>query len=700
MENMPVMLIVDDIEMNRMILKDIFADEFVLLEAFNGNEVLDILEQKQGKIDIILLDIQMPGMDGFEVLEYLSSNKVYSKIPVIANTQFGEEKNEIKALSLGAIEFISKPYNPQVIRQRVHNVLEKTVLEHKVLKKSLSNATIRLKSLIDSVPGGIAIYKVDKKLELQYFNDTVCALHGYSRDEYLTWIKDDLMTPIYEEDRQMVMDVIKKGYKEQKIAKCSFRARLKSGSFSWVSMSASIYTEDDDCPIIHMVLIDVTEEMRNEEQLRLSMKELRYHSERDSLTGIYNREMFVRITKRMLNANLDRKYMLLYSDIANFKVLNELAGSVEGDRILVSFARYLVKRIGVNGTFGRWGADNFTLCIPEDKFPIKEVCDCIQKAKIGGEMNRNFSIYFGIYEINDITVPVDQMCDRANMALQTIKGSYIRKYAFYDTRMRAALLEEQEIVNEMYDALKKDQFCAYFQPIYESGTSKLVSAEALVRWNHPTKGLISPGKFIPIFEKNGFIIRLDAYIWEYTCRYISQRIKAGQPVVPISVNVSRMNLYNPNLCDNIISLVNKYDLTPAMLKLEITETAYNDNPTQLLQMITVLQDHGFKILMDDFGSGYSSLNMLKDLSVDVLKIDMKFMDDLDVSVRADNVLKCIVTMAKSLQMSVVAEGVETSKQLEFLKNIGCDMIQGYYYSKPIPADEFTDKLVKSVKADQ
>jgi EAL domain-containing protein (putative c-di-GMP-specific phosphodiesterase class I) len=314
--------------------------------------------------------------------------------------------------------------------------------------------------------------------------------------------------------------------------------------------------------------------------------------------------------------------------------------------------------------------------------------------KVLGSLKINYKLSFnlGIYPITDRSVPVASMFDRADLALQAAKGMYTRHWAVYDSQMRDEILSEQEIVSEMNDALNEKQFCIYLQPVYSAIGKHLVSAEALVRWKHPTKGMILPGLFIPIFEKNGFIIQLDRFIWEEACIYLDNLRKNGKPMIPISVNVSRVNLYSHDLVEFLTSLIAKYDLKPELLRLEITETAYTENPDQIIEVLPLLRKAGFTILMDDFGSGYSSLNMLKSIELDILKIDMRFVDDFASSSKSGNLITSIVRMAKWLDLKIIVEGVETKKQYDFLKSIGCDYIQGYYFSKAIPVVQFEDLL--------
>ena len=272
----------------------------------------------------------------------------------------------------------------------------------------------------------------------------------------------------------------------------------------------------------------------------------------------------------------------------------------------------------------------------------------------------------------------------------------------YDDDMRENMVSEQVIVNNMNGSLERDEFIVYLQPKYNLNTEKVVGAEALVRWIHPQLGFVSPAKFVPIFEQNGFIYQLDKYVWEKTCQMLREDIDAGRPVMPVSINVSRVDFYSPNLVQVFEDLTAKYNLDPRLLELELTESAYVDNPQQIIEITSQLQAKGFVILMDDFGSGYSSLNMLKDLPVDILKIDLRFLSDSQgvENGRADNILNSVVRMAKRLDVPVIAEGVETQKQVDFLRTIGCEYAQGYFFAEPVPLDEYRNLIQGDLVVEQ
>lgn len=343
-------------------------------------------------------------------------------------------------------------------------------------------------------------------------------------------------------------------------------------------------------------------------------------------------------------------------------------------------------------TYGRLTGDIFGICMPF------ETVDVISQM-IGGiqsRIARFFVPYFletsaGIYIIEDNDMELSAIFEKAYIAAKKCKGNYMMRNTFYTTEMGEEVMREQRIVDAMETALREHQFMVYFQPKYELKECKPYGAEALVRWQKPDGSLVSPGEFISIFEKNGFIIKLDYYVWENVCQFIRRELNAGREPAPISVNVSRVNLYNPRFLDSLIDLVEKYKISPKYLNLELTESAFVDNLMLVQKAVKYLHKAGFTIFMDDFGSGYSSLNTLKDIELDVLKIDMKFLSKGEEG-KGAKILKAIVSMAKDLDMSVIVEGVEEKEQVEFLKGLGCDYIQGYYFAEPMTQEQYCELI--------
>lgn len=419
----------------------------------------------------------------------------------------------------------------------------------------------------------------------------------------------------------------------------------------------------------------------------------------DELTGIYNQQAFFEYTDRMLKECPDTSFCLIYWNIRKFRTTNDLFGWEAGDKILIHWANTLRGILQDElSVYARLDHDNFICCVTED-FLKRDNWTKLGEISYSAEGTEyHFYSCCGLYRIIDRTLPLSNMIDKARAAMETIKNNYMTLYAWYDENMWNTLLEEQRMNVEFRKAIEDRQFKVYYQPICRSSDGLITSAEALIRWQHPVKGRISPGSFIPLFEKNGFISVLDRYVWDEVCAMQQSRLDQGLATVPVSVNVSRVEFYNPSLCDDIRCIAKKHNISPDLLKIEITESAYADNPVQVMDAVKKLHSYGFSVLMDDFGSGYSSLNMLKDLPIDVLKIDMRFLNDLDKDQKAAIMLESIIRLAKWMKLSVVSEGVETQKEWEYLRSVECDAVQGYYFYRPMPQEDFI-KLLDQTAAD-
>ncbi len=470
----------------------------------------------------------------------------------------------------------------------------------------------------------------------------------------------------------------------------------KAKSLIFLNITVMYKFQEDDCPVITGIHIDRDyrheNTYRSVNQGKLNGVVVDYLATYDELTGIYNKQAFYAKTKEMLLDNPDKNFDLLRINIERFKVLNDLFGESTGDKLLRYIGKFL-KEINLPlCVSGRLYADNFVVCYEAGKGDSRRMINTLQMVADSFAINNRTILSFGLYRIDDKTLPVSVMCDRANMALWKAKGNFKNPYCEYDEKMRQQVLKEQKIINAMEMAIQNKEFTLYLQPKYDIEKGTIIGAEALVRWISLENGFISPGDFIPVFENNGFVYEVDKFIWEESCRYLRKWLDEGREVHPISVNVSRIDLYDPKLVQHLVDLREKYQLPSQYLELEITESAYTEDPEQIITITRQLREAGFVILMDDFGTGYSSLNMLKDIQIDVLKLDMGFLKSSDYSAKGGNILTAILKMAESLKMQTIAEGVETKEQVEFLKSIGCKYVQGFYYSKPLPVGEF-EKLI-------
>lgn len=418
------------------------------------------------------------------------------------------------------------------------------------------------------------------------------------------------------------------------------------------------------------------------------------HLQYDRLTRLYSKEFFFQQAQEILDRNPEKEYNIVCSNIVNFKLYNDTFGIPAGDRLLKSIAAGITQCLGDGGISGRYSTDRF-VCLQERDRARAQYAD-FERLRRFNSLDElcNVAIKWGVYGITDRSMPVEYMCDRAMLAADSIREQYNRSVAFYDDILRRKLLREQSITSSMESALASRQFTVYFQPKYRVGDSRLCGAKALVRWIHPEWGFLSPGEFIPLFEKNGFISMLDQFVWERTCALIRQWQDKGYPPLPISVNVSRADIYQSGLADFLLDLTKKYGIDPKLLHLEITESAYTENSKQIISAVDQLRARGFPVAMDDFGSGYSTLNMFSQLKLDMLKLDRKFIQNETSQAPGRGILRLIVEMAHRMNLGVVAEGVETRQQLKHLQEIGCDYVQGYLFSKPVPPEEFDAMLCR------
>lgn len=447
------------------------------------------------------------------------------------------------------------------------------------------------------------------------------------------------------------------------------------------------------------ILIVASKRLRSRKtRIMLSEKEAdtyRKISERDILTGAYNRQMFYIKSEELLNQNPETLYQFIYLNIENFKMVNDLFGTEEGDRILIHIANWVKQYADGNGGLaGRLYSDHFILCVPFQKEQGELVVRQLQEELERNPVDMDITVNCGVYEAVERTQNVQLMCDRAHIAANDGKGNVMRPVTYYSSEHRERLMQTQSVLNEMRVALAKNQFHIYLQPQVSMADEKLIGAEALVRWVHPERGVIPPAQFIPVFEKNGFITSLDLYVFEEVCKLQKRWRDEGRDPLPVSVNLSRVNFYNRTLRDQLLRLLNTYGVEPKLVELELTESAYSVDDHEVYSRLCQLQSDGFHILMDDFGSGYSSLNMLKDAPVDVLKLDLRFLYKSDPYQRSWQILKSILSMTEALEIPVIAEGVETEEQVEVLSKTSCYAAQGYYYSRPVEVMNFEEKYLK------
>ena len=537
-------LIVDDSEMNREILTGILENEYDIVEAEDGKKAIAVMEEGLYSFSIVLLDITMPELDGFGVLQVMQQRNWLKELPVIIISAETSDEYIGHAYEMGVSDYFSRPFDARIVNTRVRNT--------------------------------IALFERD----------------------YI-----------------------------------------------------------------------------------------------DQVTGGCNRKEFIRRVSRSLKempAKTD--YVLLFFNIKNFKAVNELLGVGGGDKLLCWFyQRIIYSRFDPIET-SRIESDHFACLIEAGNLDydyLTEFCNFNY-----GKEKRKMHIYStcGIYYIQENDVSVTGMIDRAKLAKGYITDEYLKPYAIFKNYMKDTYVDEMEICSEFEEGIVKQEFQVFYQPVVDARTGKIVSAEALVRWLHEQKGWISPGQFIPALEKGGYISQLDRYMIEKVTGCLNQRRTEEKRFVPVSVNLSWMDFYDENMLEWIVRGLKKNNQNEQKIRFEITETslaAIGENHTR---MLTHLKENGAEILLDDFGNGYSSFGMLQDYDFDILKMDISFVRNIGVNKKSESILRAIIDMAHQLEIRLVAEGAETEEQVAFLRENGCDYIQGYYYYKPMPEKEFLQLL--------
>jgi len=453
------------------------------------------------------------------------------------------------------------------------------------------------------------------------------------------------------------------------------------------------------CPRAINISIDILEEMlskylKDMAESSIDLEDIPQNEEMQSvLKGISELRRFRRNVNNLLYSST-KNIGFIQFDIRKFKIVNDLYGEKFGDEILDFIIKQMKEKCHERQFYINLRSDVFMIVTEYNK--EEELVEFIHQldANINSFKNVKLQMSYGVYTVEDRRMELRQMEDRAAMARKAAKNNVLTNIVFYKEQFKDSLYNRKFIEENMQAAITERQFRMYLQPKYSITKNEIIGAEALIRWLHPDRGMIYPDEFIPIIEENGFVKKVDYYIWAEAFRFIRRCENAGITFCPISVNVSRIHLRD-NECIQVLSdMIKENTIHKELLELEITETAHDQ---QISKKALQLKEEGFTLLMDDFGSGYSSLNILLETPFDVIKLDKKFMENMMVSGKGRLILEQVVSMANKLELELLAEGVETKEQIELLKSIGCDQVQGYYYAKPMPEDEFFALLEKQKK---
>lgn len=931
-------LIVDDSELNRELLAGMLEDEYEIYQVENGKKAIDILEENREQFKLVLLDINMPVMDGYEVLSIMKRRKWLDKLPVIVISAEISGESVKKAYELGASDYFVRPFNVAIVLRRVRN----TIILYDNISSNLKDAVTMLSTIfyrilkIDLEADSYEIIEQGNNDPLRelYQKESISAclkdvaekgyIHEEDYKEYTEfcslehlkkifldgsqyaslqyrrvlegqyrWVPMEIVrsTEYREDNQQVVMyirDINDDYLKLLQIAMCHtldsvgiVSANISQGiclSFAGrrdelecqseesidtyiqrvsemipmpesrehfcqvfsqqnmlkrftegtaaLSMEAAFFYSEEQQPCVlrinvdmacnsfsreiegvlhftditvaylienvpqkiyqkdyeNIIIIDakrekmiktdvlssvisdylkkeeayegyrsysshravvesererfkkcvelstIKEGLRKDKQYFFTIHETdktgevrlkRYSyiyidervdiivgareditefSEKDVLTGGYNRWGFLRITERLLNKVPDRtKYAVLFFNVKNFKVVNELFGVESGDVVLQNIFRTLTHSKLSPVITARVESDHFVCLVENKNLDFEELTSVCDNKFVKDGKCMNLIIRCGIFYVEEKPMKISGMIDRAKLAKRYIIDEYVQPYMVYDHSMQVAYIDKAKLAGELQEGIAKEQFKVYYQPVIDTKTGKIASAEALIRWIHPDKGFISPALFIPALEENGHISELDFYVLKKVWQFINDRCENNKFVVPISVNLSWMDFYDEIMMEKILKEMDRFreNGREHMARFEITETSYaviRENRSGILESLRI---KNAKILLDDFGSGFSSFGMLQDYDFDILKIDMSFIRKIGENPKTKSIVHSIIGMAHEIGIKTVAEGVETEEQVSFLRQSGCDYIQGYYYSKPLPEEEFVEFLEKA-----
>lgn len=683
------MLIVDDSDVAREILSEMFKEDFEILLASTGAVALQLIERRASGISIIILDLMMSGVNGLDVLKRMSENAELSTIPVIVISAREETEFSALAINNGAIDFAKKPINPDIIRAKVKNSIVRSENE----KVRVQNSYLTLQSDEENryrnvlVSTGTIVFEYDWANNVFVYDSLVRERLKGDYNERSLWkiLEEDGVADAKDIKRMegLVNDVGR--HYSQMGGHIDVLLVTVNGERRWFRMAvAKTLDNEQNTRKILLTFNDVHEEV-------ISNNELKYMTEYDVTTGLYNRNGFLKHARALIEKAEPNSLVIVYFDIDHFKFINDLYGYEKGTEVLKFVASLIRDYVGEDGICARINADRFVICMKYSDNKVKGLIKTYEDAKKDERFDNMISSSFGLFIVEDKELSPDVMIDRAVIVQKKVKGNYHNIYAYYDEEVRKKLVEEQKVTRIMVDALAGGEFKFFLQPQFSLEDEAIVGAEALARWISPEHGMISPGVFIPIFEKNGFVVKLDMYLWEAVCKQLRTWLNEGKRVVPISVNISQYDISNVDVCSVLLYYVGKYEIPIEMLRLEITESAYADSPKLIIDTVNILREKGFTVEMDDFGSGYSSLNVLKDVNFDVVKLDMKFLSG-GAEERKASILNAVIQMSKELKLKVVAEGVETREQADYLKRIGCDIAQGYLFAKPMPTEDYIKLL--------
>ncbi len=690
-------LVADDEELMRQSVKELLTlYDLNCTLAEDGQIALDIMAEKP--VDILLLDLKMPRVDGFQVMKEVKLK--YPNTDVVVTSGEATFKNATLAMRHGVKDFLHKPYVPSELIKVINNLIEKRELKQKLddLSRCIQASEKRYSFFVNNSPD--MIYMLDQKGCFAFINDRATELLGYTHEEFIGHHYSEF---VHAEDIERANFAFSTSWSNVDVPqKVEFRMVPKFTGLDlccFESRSIAIKLNASEIPDrdsnekfvgIYGVARDVTEQKRLDETINFQL----YH---DALTELPNRILFSdRINFAMSQAKRNKvKVAVMFLDMDRFKVVNDSLGHIAGDKLLQEIAKRLKTCIRESDTLARVGGDEFILMLPDiaSSDDVSNLVDKITQSLEdpfmieGNEVYVTFSIGTAIYpEDGDNS---ETLIKHADMAMYSIKGKGKNGHEFFSDHMNVLFQSHLSVENGIRKALQDDQFEVYFQPQYDVKSEKISGVEALIRWNHPEKGLISPNDFIPLAEETGLINAIGEWMLDASCKILQQWIESHSVLsnISLAVNISASQINTEHFVDFVLDTLEKYDINAEQLELEITENTLMQDMELVVGKLKQLASCGVLFAVDDFGMGYSSLSYLQTLPLNNLKIDRSFISTIQTPDDKNSIITAIVAMAKEMGLNIVAEGVESKVQIDYVKAIGCPTVQGFWYGRPMPTDK-------------
>lgn len=679
-----LILIVDDTPTNLEVISVALSDAgYDVAIATSGERALLQIERRLP--DLILLDVMMPGIDGFETCNRLQANPQTADIPVIFMTALADVEHKVKGLELGAVDYITKPFQEQEVLARVRTHLR------------LRQTEERLESILNSLEEVVWSITLEP-FRCLYLNPAVERIFGRSPEEFYghpqLWF--DLIHP---EDQERVRESLLSPDPAQDI-ELEYRILTADGMVRWVRIRAQAAPRGDAARL-DGILHDISDRKQVETKLLHS-------AQHDALTGLQNRSSFIEQVNALMQRttqDCDHQFAVLFIDLDRFKSINDSLGHHNGDLLLTEIARILCEILRPTDTIARLGGDEFTVLLdnihhPGDAIRVTErilsklaVPICLENHTVVTSASIGIAVNSIAYQ------SADELIRDADIAMYQAKRQGKASYQLFKPEMHTAVMYQLELEQDLRLAIERQEFELYYQPILNLETEALKGFEALVRWHHPERGLVSPAAFIPLAEESGLIEPLGEQILRQACQQMRrwQTEYESASAITMSVNLSSRQLQSTPFLSMLDTVLTETQVAGTCLVLEITESLLLENDQALLMTLNTIQERQIQLSLDDFGTGYSSLSYLHRFPIDVLKIDRSFINGMEADSQSYEIVKTITTLAQVLRMNVVAEGVETEHQVSALKALGCNSVQGYFFSKPLPAARATAWLLHSGK---